>query len=61
MKFNRKGKYVAFPLANLGTLKTHRHITYDSTNHGTWAFTGFDSFFDLNKDAIRQLSKIAQA
>jgi len=61
MKFNRKGKYVAFPYQNFPDIKTHRHIRYDSTNHGAWAFTGFDEFFNLNKDAIRQLSKIAQA
>lgn len=56
VKITRKGMYVAFPYKDLPPLKTHRHIRYDSTKHGPWAFTGYDEFWALNKDTVKQLS-----
>lgn len=56
MKFNRKGKFVSFPYQNFPDLKASRHIKYESEKYGAWAFTGFDSFWTLNKEAVKKLS-----
>jgi hypothetical protein len=56
MKFNRKGKFICFPLHFLTEIKTNRHIRYDSEKHGPWAFIGFDIFWNLNKDSVKNLS-----
>jgi len=56
MKFNRKGSFIAFEYKHFPQFTTHRHVRYDSVKHGPWAFTGFDDFWQLNKDAVKTLS-----
>lgn len=56
MKFNRKGSFIAFEYKNFPQFSTNRHIRYNSERYGPWAFTGFDEFWQLNKDAVKTLS-----
>ena len=58
MKFNRKGKFVAFNFDEPRDypLFVDRHFLYQSETLGTWAFMSFDKFWQLNKDGIRHLS-----
>jgi Holliday junction resolvase len=51
MKFNRKGKFLAFRLPE--TFKTNRHIDYTDKQGNNWRLTSFDEFFDLNKDTFK--------
>jgi len=46
MKFNRKGKYVAFMLPE--SFSTIRHLDYTDKQGNTWRITGFDDFFEHN-------------
>ena len=60
MKFNRKGAYVAYeskniPAINTGGNSLRYHDT--STNRGPWIIQEFQSFWQLNKDVIKDLSK----
>jgi len=54
MKFNRKGKYVAYQ-ASLGW-KTPHSIVYTSKNHGDWIFCGADMFWELHRDSVESAS-----
>ncbi len=51
MKFNRKGRYTAFKLP--ADFKTHRHLDYTDSQGNTWRITGFEDFFELNKDSFK--------
>lgn len=58
MKFNRKGKFVAF---NFDEDRHHplfvdRHFLYQSANLGTWAIMDWDIFWHLNSNSIKILS-----
>ena len=61
MKFNRKGRYIAFEtrIADLGLparLYTSRHVEYRHTNTNTnWYYTEFDDFWSLNKTTVKDL------
>lgn len=48
MKFNRKGRYLAFQLPE--DFDTQRYLDYKDKNNNVWRITGFDDFFALNKD-----------
>ena len=63
MKFNRKGAYVAYEATNVPIIDTGtNYIRYHDTktNHGPWIIQEFESFWQLNKDAIKQLSLATQ-
>lgn len=51
MKFNRKGRYCAFQLPN--TFGTLRHLDYTDKQGNNWRFTGFEDFFELNRDTFK--------
>jgi Holliday junction resolvase len=60
MKFNRKGAYVAYeakntPKINVGGNSLRYHDI--NTNRGPWIIQEFQSFWQLNKDVIKDLSK----
>jgi len=61
MKFNRKGRYVAFETRIADRLSparvyTSRHVTYRHKNTNTeWYITEFDDFWSLNKAAFKEL------
>lgn len=57
MKFNRKGKYVAYQLPQ--DFKTFRHLDYTSQAQDVWRITGFDDFFELNQDSFSTRCKNA--
>lgn len=54
MKFNRKGKFVAFP-AHYDTLLSVRNINYGSVKHCHWHIMDFDTFWELNSAAVKTL------
>lgn len=57
MKFNRKGKYIAFEENLLQSyIKTFRHTNYTNKNNNTWAITGYKDFWQLNKNTIKLLA-----
>jgi len=59
MKFNRKGKFLAFQDHHLGTFHTgSSYIRYHNTNtnHGSWTVVDFDDFWRLNNIAVQRLS-----
>jgi len=51
MKFNRKGRFVAFQLPK--TYKTNRSLDYTDSLGTSWRITCFEDFFELNKDSFR--------
>lgn len=54
MKFNRKGRYIAYQLEPLGTpFQTIRHLDYTDKNDNVWRFTSFDDFIGLNTDLFK--------
>jgi hypothetical protein len=61
MKFNRKGRYIAFETKiadriSPARLYTSRHVTYRHTNSNTeWFITEFDDFWSLNKAQVKTL------
>lgn len=57
MKFNRKGKFILFPYILIPQIQVKRHISYISEKYNSWAFTGFDEFWQNNKDTIKALSQ----
>lgn len=57
MKFNRKGKYIAFQLGHQVNYNLNNHIVYNSENHGTWVFMALDNFFQNNLDQFKQVCK----
>jgi hypothetical protein len=48
MKFNRKGRYIAYKLTT--GFENHRYIDYQDEQGNFWRITGFEDFFELNKD-----------
>lgn len=58
MKFNRKGTYVAVQAQPNNTkLIFTRHFNYGSQHHGHWYIMDYDTFWDINADAVRDLCK----
>lgn len=55
MKFNRKGRYVAFQLPQ--AFQTFRHLDYTDKANNIWRISGFDDFFKLNQVAFETRSK----
>lgn len=55
MKFNRKGRYLAYQLPQ--NFNTIRHLDYTDKSGNNWRITGFDDFFTLNKDIFSQSCK----
>lgn len=55
MKFNRKGKYVAYQLPE--NFETIRHIDYTDKAQNSWRITGFDDFFALNQESFSSRCK----
>lgn len=56
MKFNRKGKYVAYQLPQ--DFSTYRHLDYTDKQGNHWRITGFDDFFELNQQAFKDSCKV---
>ncbi len=62
MKFNRKGRYVCFETKLTAPERQVRltmgsHVLYTHNKSNThWVFTEFDSFWQLNKSQVAQLS-----
>jgi hypothetical protein len=54
MKFNRKGRYVAYELPTGSTFKTLRHLDYTDKKGRIWRITGFDDFFGLNSEEFKK-------
>lgn len=48
MKFNRKGKFIAFDPSD--GFSSNRHIDYTALNGTVWRITDFEEFFALNKE-----------
>ncbi len=58
MKFNRKGMFVAVQAQpNTTSLTFTRHFNYGSQKHGHWFIMDYDTFWELNADAVKQLCK----
>jgi Holliday junction resolvase len=57
MKFNRKGTFVAVQLQDDHKFNLVRYINYGSIKHDHWAIMDFDTFFELNQDAVKELCK----
>ena len=58
MKFNRKGMFVAVQAQpNNTSLTFTRHFNYGSAHHGHWFIMDYDTFWELNADAVKQLCK----
>lgn len=51
MKFNRKGRFLAFMMPE--NFETNRHIDYKDKTGNTWRLTSFDEFFDMNAAAFK--------
>ena len=59
MKFNRKGSFIAFQNQHLGIISPgSSYITYTNKNtqYGTWIIQEFNSFWQLNSEAVKSLS-----
>lgn len=59
MKFNRKGAFIAHEIKHLPTLDAGpSYINYHNQklHHGPWIIQEFEAFWQLNKNAVRQLS-----
>lgn len=52
MKITRVGKFVAFEVSQ--PFETVRHVEYTDKTGKQWRITEFDSFFELNRDAVEQ-------
>ena len=55
IKVSRKGKYIVSPIGTTN-LSNLRYITYNSSRHGLWAFSNYDSFWATNKGEVQQFS-----
>jgi len=55
MKFNRKGRYVAYKLP--AGFINHRYLDYQDQQGNFWRITGFEDFFELNKDEFEKRCK----
>jgi Holliday junction resolvase len=56
MKFNRKGKFVAFQNRHLKNFNIGKYIVYNSKDYGDWVFTDFDSFWTINGPCVHLLT-----
>jgi hypothetical protein len=58
MKFNRKGEFIAVS-ADAGIIlgANQNYSNYNSVKHGKWLIIGFDQFWELNKDQVKDLCK----
>lgn len=57
MKFNRKGSFIAFEAKWLPQIKLgDNFLRYNHKKYGPWYIMEFNSFWELNNDAIKQLS-----
>ena len=57
MKFNRKGAYIAFEMKNTPPFKTGaNYMRYHTEKNGPWIIMGFEKFWELNGDMVKQLS-----
>ena len=54
MRFNRKGRYIAYELTPEDKYKTLRHLDYTDTTGKHWRFTGFNDFFALNHTEYKE-------
>lgn len=60
MKFNRKGSYIAHEIKHLPNIQTGpSYIRYHNQkqHHGPWIIQEFETFWQLNSDAIRLLAQ----
>jgi Holliday junction resolvase len=57
MKFNRKGKFIAFQHRHQVNFNLGTHITYNSKNHGTWVFMALEDFFQHNFQQFTEVCK----
>ena len=59
MKFNRKGQYIVFESKHSTLDPGTTYTKYKNTNkeHGPWYIVEFNSFWQLNKDTVKKLSK----
>ena len=58
MKFNRKGKFVAFENKHKVLNYGDNYTYYNNLNkaHGPWVIMEFDRFWQLNKQTVKELS-----
>ena len=56
LKFNRKGKWVAFEAQHLDTIQVDRHFVYHS-KLGDWVLMDFTDFWQKNSSAVKNLCK----
>lgn len=59
MKFNRKGSFVAIQPTPSLTINVN-HSNYTSPKHGTWIIQDFVSFWQANKQIVKNLATKAQ-
>ena len=58
MKFNRKGEFVAVPAEyNVVVSPTQNFSSYNSSRFGKWLIVGFDQFWELNQDKVKDLCR----
>jgi Holliday junction resolvase len=55
MKFNRKGKYVAYQGKWLTQMSTDKWLVYRSVDYGDWIFTDFDTFWTTNGSHVHRV------
>jgi len=58
MKFNRKGKFVAFEHKHRLFQHGENYTYYNNTTkaHGPWVIMEFNNFWQLNKQTVKELS-----
>jgi len=56
MKFNLKGKYMAYESKHLPILRSARAIEYQHPTLGSWLFMEYNLFWELNTAAVKQLA-----
>jgi len=58
MKFNRKGEFVAVAdSCNILLAPEQNFSTYHTAKYGKWLIMGFDQFWALNQDQVKELCK----
>ncbi len=63
MKFNRKGKYIAYESKHTIITPGRNHTVYHNIKspHGPWIIADFDVFWQSNKNTIHSLSASSKA
>jgi hypothetical protein len=56
IKITHHGTFIATPAQEKLTLPPHG-THYKSQHHGTWFFSDLKTFFEINKQSIRELSE----